>query len=62
MNMVNLDDYRPHEIAELICVKCFHRYIGVYPVGTLLKDLECPKCGKGFTIKTGQDIGGENDN
>ena len=46
----------PHEVAELVCLKCLHRWIGVYPTQTLLKDLEC-QCGcKGFVIKTGQTI------
>lgn len=46
----------PHEIAELICLKCFNRAIHVLPESTLLKDLEC-KCGAiGYLIKTGQTI------
>lgn len=49
----------PHEVAELICLKCLHRWIGVYPQSTLLKDLEC-KCGEvGYVIKTGQTIESE---
>ena len=55
-NVVNLDDYHPHEVSELICLKCFRRWIGVYPVSALLKDLEC-KCGEtGYIIKTGQTL------
>ena len=55
-NIVNIDDYRSHEVSELICLKCFHRWIGVYPESTLLKDLEC-KCGEvGYVIKTGQTV------
>ena len=54
--IVNIDDYRPHEVSELICLKCFRRWIGVYPEYTLLKDLEC-KCGEvGYIIKTGQTL------
>ena len=46
----------PHEVAELICLKCYHRWIGVYPQSVLLKDIEC-KCGEvGYVIKTGQTI------
>lgn len=46
----------PHEVAELICLKCLHRWIGVYPQMTLLKDIEC-KCGEiGYVIKTGQTL------
>lgn len=47
---------QPHEVSELICLKCLHRWIGVYPTKTLLKDLEC-ECGAiGYVIKTGQTI------
>ena len=54
--LIDINENRPHEVAELICIKCFHRYIGVYPQTTLLKDLECQNCGKGFIIKTGQTV------
>ena len=54
--IVNIEEYTPHEVAELICLKCNTRWIGVYPQNTLLKDIEC-KCGeKGFVIKTGQTL------
>ena len=44
----------PHEVAELICLRCLHRWIGVYPTQLRLKDMEC-KCGAiGYVIKTGQ--------
>lgn len=50
-------DADPHNIAEVICLECYYRWIAVYPQNTLLKQLECPKCGAiGFTIKTGQEI------
>ena len=46
----------PHEVAEVICLKCLHRWIAVYPQDTLLKYLECG-CGEvGYVIKTGQTI------
>lgn len=45
-----------HEVAELICLKCLRRWIGVYPAETDLKNLECT-CGEvGFVIKTGQTL------
>ena len=44
-NIVKLDEYRPHEVSELICLKCSHRWIAVYPEELLLKNIEC-KCGK----------------
>ena len=46
----------PHEVAELMCVKCLKRWIGVYPANLLLKEIEC-QCGEtGYVIKTGQSI------
>ena len=55
-NIVKLDEYRPHEVSELICLKCSHRWIAVYPEELLLKNIEC-KCGKkGYVIKTGQTL------
>ena len=48
-----------HEVSELICLKCYKRWIGVYPQKALLKDLEC-KCGAiGYVIKIGQTIESE---
>lgn len=45
-----------HEVAELICLKCLNRWIGVYPSELPLKDIEC-KCGEvGYVIKTGQTL------
>jgi len=45
-----------YEVAELICLKCKHRWIGVYPTTVLLKDIECTCGEKGFVIKTGQSL------
>ncbi len=54
--MINIEENLPHEIAELICLKCLNRAIYVYPSSVLLKDLEC-KCGEvGYLIKTGQTL------
>ena len=51
---------KPHEVAELLCVRCLKRWIGVYPVDVLLKEIECPGCGEdGAVIKTGQPINNE---
>lgn len=45
-----------HEVAELICLKCFDRSIHTYPEKTLLKHLQC-RCGEvGYLIKTGQTL------
>lgn len=62
LEIVYNDTNKPHEVCELVCLKCLHRWIGVYPTQCLLKDLEC-QCGcKGFVIKTGQTIESEAEN
>ena len=38
--IVNIEEYTQHEAAELICIKCNTRRIGVYQQNTLLKDIE----------------------
>ena len=44
----------PHEVSELVCLRCLRRWIGVYPIRLHLKDMEC-QCGAiGYVIKTGQ--------
>ena len=54
--MTNISDNLPHEVSEVICLKCLYRWIAVYPETTLLKELQCP-CGEvGYVIKTGQTI------
>lgn len=60
-NIKSIEDNQPHEIAELICLKCFNRAIHVYPEKTLLKELKC-KCGEtGYLIKTGQTLPKDNE-
>ena len=51
---IGIEQILPHEVCEVICVKCGKRWISVHPERTLLKELECPNCGQGFVIKTGQ--------
>lgn len=47
----------PHEVAELICWHCGHRWYAVYPEKTHLKNIQCPYCFKtGGAIKTGQTL------
>ena len=59
-NVVDFEKNLPHEISEVICLKCLHRWIGVYPQSTLLKQLQCPQCEEiGYVIKTGQTIESE---
>ena len=48
--------YDEYEIAELICLKCKKRWIGVFPTTLLLKDIECTCGEKGYVIKTGQSL------
>lgn len=55
-NVIDIEANLSHNVTEFICVKCGKRWIGVYPSSTLLKDLECENCGKGYVIKTGQEL------
>ena len=58
-NVVDIWERMPHLISEVVCLKCLHRWIAVYPEKTLLKQLECGNCGSiGYVIKTGQEIEG----
>lgn len=52
----NLDEHRAHIVAEVICLKCLHRYICVWPRDTPLKHLFCEKCGPGYIVLTGQEL------
>lgn len=57
MATIDINENLPHKVSEVICIDCKHRWISVRPVGTPLKDLECPQCGlKGFVIETGEII------
>ncbi len=46
----------PHKVSEVVCVKCGKRWICVRPEKLLLKDIECPNCGPGFVVETGEDL------
>ena len=50
----DINDYRPHTYSEVMCVKCLSRWIAVRPTGTMLKELECTNCGRGYVIETGE--------
>lgn len=53
--MTYIEDDTECEVAELICLKCLNRWIGVYPSELPLKDIKCNNCGEvGYVIKTGQ--------
>lgn len=54
--MIDVEDDTEYEVAELMCLKCLNRWIGVYPAELPLKDIEC-KCGEiGYVVKTGQTL------
>lgn len=55
-NIIDIDENTPHRVSEVICVKCGKQWIAVRPSKTLLKDLECPNCGQGYVIETGEII------
>jgi len=54
--ILKIDERRPHVVSELICVKCFKRWVGVRPEGVFLRDLECENCGAGYAIETGERV------
>ena len=54
---IDIEENLPHKVSEVICINCKNRWIAVRPEKTLLKDLECSKCGKqGYVIETGEVI------
>lgn len=55
-DVVPFENLLPHKVSEVICIKCGKRWISVRPVKTLLKQLECPNCGSGFVIETGEEL------
>ena len=52
--IVPIEANMPHKFSEVICVKCGKRWIAARPIFVLLKDLECPNCGVGYVIETGE--------
>ena len=49
-----IEERMPHRTAEVICLRCLHRYQAVWSEATPMKDLECPNCERiGFIIGTG---------
>lgn len=52
-----IDEHEEIVMAELICLKCLHRWVGVYPLEVALKDVPCAGCGdSGYVIETGQEF------
>ncbi len=44
-----------NKISQVICLKCYRRWVAARPVETKLDELECPDChGQGFAIETGE--------
>ena len=55
--VVSIEKNLPHTVAELMCLRCFYRWIGAFPSELLLKDIVCPCCNrKGRVINTGQEM------
>lgn len=53
--VVEIDSMRPHKTSEVICVRCYQRWIAVRPEDARLADLECPACHRQkYTIETGE--------
>jgi hypothetical protein len=42
--IINLDDHRPHEAQYVVCMKCAHDWVAVFPHAA--KNLECSECGE----------------
>ena len=55
-NVRDISKNKRHNVSEVICVKCFDRWICVRPVEVKLKDIECENCGKGYVIETGEEF------
>ena len=41
-DVIKLDDHRPHYTSDMVCHKCGHNWVAVYPEET--KTLNCPEC------------------
>ncbi len=55
--IVDIDSLREHKFSEVMCWHCGYRWISVRPVGTLLKDLDCPKRQRqGSVFETGEEM------
>lgn len=51
-----IEEKMEHTVSEVICVKCCNRWIAVRPSMTKLKEIQCPNCGAGYVIETGQEL------
>jgi len=60
-NIRSIESQTPYKVSEVICVRCFYRYLSVRPIKTLLKELECRQCKSiESIIETGEDMDIEN--
>jgi len=57
----SIDAKKPHSVSEVICIRCGKRWVSVRPEITLLKEIECEKCGAGYVIETGQILENQED-
>ena len=37
--IIDIEEYRPHVVREVICLKCLSRWMAVYPEKMLLKQI-----------------------
>jgi DNA-directed RNA polymerase subunit RPC12/RpoP len=59
-NVVCIEAYLPHEVTELVCLRCRHRWISVHRTNTNLREYRCPRCRRmGMVIHTGQTLMGD---
>jgi hypothetical protein len=56
MKVIDINSNDPHKASEVICVKCFARWLAVRPTETKLIELHCKNCGPGYVIETGEII------
>ena len=50
MNLIN-----GMKVSQVVCLRCYRRWIAARPIETRLDDLECPDCGQnGYAIETGE--------
>ena len=44
-----------NKVSQVVCLRCYRRWIAARPADTRLDELECPSCGRqGYAIETGE--------
>ena len=57
--VIDIEEYKPHRVSQVICLKCYKRWISVRNENIRLYELECPQCKKsGYVIETGEILDG----